>query len=500
MSTSTTTATMPVGEPEPRFDFPTWLPPMFVKELRQGLRTRGFVGSMVGFQAVMVISFVWAFAVSILGDSAAQEIVSGFFWGVLGVMLLIVTPLRAMAGLRQEIDAKTLDLLVLTNLTSWRIVLGKWTSLLAQAGLLVLALLPYGLVRYFFGAVDLVQDCLGLVSLYFGCAIITAGALWVSGLPRFVRVLLPIVLVVMAQGVGGFMFGGSMIGVSGVSTRAGDWFAALLALFNGVLILLFFLVQAVRRIAPPAENHSPLVRGLALLALAPVPALFFFGPMEGARVQLGFAVVVLLVVTLLEISCLAWPMGVHVRTWWRRRGWGGLAGRLVLPGWPSVTLFTTVWLALVAIGPLTGLIQLSAATPMQIVWLFALFWAGLVFPMVLLSFAPNIGRQSPLVYIILQASFGIMAIMQGNASPLKLSVVARAFEWLVHVLPITSFWLQADGLTAHPQDNSRFFVGQAVMLAVVIALAVWRMTPYWRWVATQAAFVRKETKTVAPTE
>ena len=35
-------------------DFPGWLPPMLVKELRQGLRTRGFVSTLVGFQAVKV--------------------------------------------------------------------------------------------------------------------------------------------------------------------------------------------------------------------------------------------------------------------------------------------------------------------------------------------------------------------------------------------------------------------------------------------------------------
>ena len=65
---------------------------------------------------------------------------NGVFWFIVGLQLLLVTPARAFGGLRTEIDSRSLDLLVLTRLTAWRIVLGKWTSLMVQALLLVIAL------------------------------------------------------------------------------------------------------------------------------------------------------------------------------------------------------------------------------------------------------------------------------------------------------------------------------------------------------------------------
>ena len=37
-------------------DFPTWVPAVLVKELRQGLHTRGFFAIVVLFHAVMVVA------------------------------------------------------------------------------------------------------------------------------------------------------------------------------------------------------------------------------------------------------------------------------------------------------------------------------------------------------------------------------------------------------------------------------------------------------------
>lgn len=494
---STRTDSISTAEaPPPRFDFPTWLPSMFVKELRQGLRTRGFVGSMVGFQVIMVISFVWAFATHIFGDTQALQTVNGFFWGILGVMLLGITPLRAMAGLRQEIDAKTLDLLMLTELTAWRIVLGKWTSLLTQAALLVLALLPYGMVRYFFGSVDLVQDCMAVALMFLGCGILTALALWVSGLPKILRYGVPILFFFVFQFVGNPFF---RIGRFSFSTggSGSDWLDWTLV-FDGLVVLVFFLVLAVRRIAPPAENHSPLARGLALLLLLPVVPLFNWGRThDDAMFQMWFAVVALGLVSVIEISSLRIPMAVQVRAWWRRGAWGRWVGPLVLPGWPSAALFTAFWLTLAAIGARMGLIKFTAAGSMDMMWLFALLWTALVFPMLLLSFVPRVGRQAPLIYFIIQGLFGILCIMEGSSSVVEpANPLFEKFRWLFHVLPVSSFWLDTADMNTHPYISGRYFVGQFAMVVLVLGLVLWRMTFYWQWVRTQALLLRRD-KTVA---
>jgi hypothetical protein len=333
--------------------------------------------------------------------------------------------------------------------------------------------------------------------MYLGCGMLTAVALWVSGLPRLLRIGLPIGLVLMAQGMGGFIFGGMAHGGMRITPSSGSGGAvAWLMVFDCVLLLLFCLVQAVRRIAPPAENHSPLARGLALLTLAAVPVLYIFDGKETAMGQLWIAVVALALVTIIEISSLRRPMSVHVRTWWRRGRMGGWVGRLVLPGWPSAALFTAFWLAVAAVGASMELIKLSSASPGDMAWLFALLWAALVFPMVLLSFAPNIGRQAPLVYFILQAAFGILSLFIGNTSSIRMSETVKAIEWLAHLLPVSSFWLQLEPLATHPAYDGRYFTGQAVMLVVVAALAVWRGWGYWSWVHAQGASLRQEKKAV----
>src|SRR6185436_10235188 len=119
-----------------RVDFPTWLPAMLVKELRQGLRARGFVGTLVGFQVVMTLFTVFAIAGGT--GSSSFEILQGAYWAMLNLQLLLITPIRAMAGLQAELETRSIDLLLLTRLTAWRVVLGKWCSLLVQAALLVI--------------------------------------------------------------------------------------------------------------------------------------------------------------------------------------------------------------------------------------------------------------------------------------------------------------------------------------------------------------------------
>lgn len=499
MSTSLNSAALAadtaVAPPPPRFDFPTWLPPMLVKELRQGLRTRGFIGSMIGFQVVLVIAFVWAFAADLFGESDALQTVNGFFWGVLGVMLLVITPLRALAGLRQEIEAKSLDLLMLTNLTAWRIVLGKWTSLLAQAGLLLVALLPYAVVRYFFGSVDLLADMIGIGSMYLGCGVLTALALWMSAMPKLVRIGLPIVLVMGSQGMVGLAFGGR--GLFYAMGSGADWVVMLLV-FELALLLVFCLVQAVKRIAPPSDNHSPMVRGLALLTVLPAVVMHIAAPAKsGAEFFMWLSVVALTLVTVIEIWNQYLPMGVHVRRWWKRGRRGALAGRLVLPGWPSAAAFAAGWIGLAAVGAGLEWFSLSSASPSQMIWLLVLLWTALVFPMVLLSFMRTLGRAAPFVYFIVQAIIGILSTIAISVTPDRLmpSLLDTTLRPLMQILPGTSFWLQAAALSERPSPDWGFFAMQAVMVAGVVALTVCRARPYWRWVAEQAAVTRKETGT-----
>src|SRR4051812_36487155 len=258
MSSTALPSIVPPPLPVARGDFPTWLPAMLVKELRQGLRTRGFVGAFIIFQVIMALLMVGTVFGSMFGNSMSRSImattITGFFWTLLGAQMLLSTPARALGTLQAELDSRALDLLVLTRLTAWRIVLGKWGSLMAQSLLLLVAMLPYGIVRYFMGSVNLMEDAQIGASMIAGCALLTAAGLACSGLPKIVRVLVPIALIFGFQIVrplmmivtGGRSISGSPFGGMGGGVAWVWW-------FNGALVMGIFLVTAVRRIAPPAE-------------------------------------------------------------------------------------------------------------------------------------------------------------------------------------------------------------------------------------------------------
>ncbi|MDP9179980.1 MAG: ABC transporter permease, partial [Gemmatimonadota bacterium] len=153
-------------------EFPERLGPVLIKELRQGLRSGMFVLPFTILPALLALVAVWA--LSIDNVSEARSGVTVCFWSALLVPLLIITPLRALSTIRSEREAQTLDLLQLTPLTAWRIVFAKWSSLMAQALLWVAALLPFFVLRYFFGGMNLVEEGLTLVWFVVFAGVFTA--------------------------------------------------------------------------------------------------------------------------------------------------------------------------------------------------------------------------------------------------------------------------------------------------------------------------------------
>jgi hypothetical protein len=473
-------------------DFPTWLPAMLVKELRQGLRTRGFVGAFIVFQVIMVLLMVGTVFGSMFGNNMSRSImantITGFFWTLLGAQMLLSTPARALGTLQVELDSRALDLLVLTRLTAWRIVLGKWGSLMAQALLLFVAMLPYGIVRYFMGSVDLVQDAQICATMIGGCALLTAAGLACSGLPKIVRVLVPIALVMGFQLIRPLMMmmGGGRTSVgspfsSGFGTGRGDawvWWV------NGALVLGIFLVTAVRRIAPPAENHVLLTRGLAFATLFPVPVLVAFSKTATARGQLIFAAMLLGIVAAIELSSMRRPMMSHWRPWTKRGPIGRWVGRFALPGWPSA--FAFVVFAGVCVGAGLSLPNVAPGPDrVRAVWLVVLAVSSLVFPAMLLSFFGRAGRSPGALYglvlgvsSLLAAIAGVLANGQPDFKPL-LSIAS--------VLPAAGFWIT---LFAPDQFTDNAFVWQAVVAVIVLSLAWWRARIYWDEIARIDAQMR----------
>lgn len=164
--------------------------PILVKEVRQGMRTRVFIASFLFLQGFLLC----ALAKQMVEMKRSVGVATDewpYFWLALGAMLVVVLPARGLASISVERGEHTLELLQLTGLSAWQIVVGKWLALLAQTLLLSITVLPYVMVRYFLGATEVVQEIMLLSALLMGSAIITAACLMISAFRNWlIRALL----------------------------------------------------------------------------------------------------------------------------------------------------------------------------------------------------------------------------------------------------------------------------------------------------------------------
>lgn len=159
-------------------DFSDALNPVLVKELRQGMKSRSFATAFLAMQALMVGSV--AFQVLLRGNATASEAMNAAFWACAGLPLVIFLPLGAIGAIHTEHRQETLSLVLLTRLTPWRMVTGKWASLMAQSSLIASATLPYTVIRYFLGGIDTVRDLLAIALMLGASALLCACGLLVS--------------------------------------------------------------------------------------------------------------------------------------------------------------------------------------------------------------------------------------------------------------------------------------------------------------------------------
>ncbi len=443
-----------------RNDFPTWLPAMLVKELRQGLRARAFVGALVLYQVAMALVVV----AGVADASSTFNFLQGAYWGVLGVVLLVVTPLRAITGLQAEIESRTVDLLLLTRLNAWRIVAGKWLSLVTQAVLLVVASLPYGVARYFFGSVEVTTDVSILGGMLGGCALLTAMALWASGLPKVVRILVGIGAFVLAQSTSTTLFYlfNPAYGMRPALFRGMNTY---LFCFNCVLWFGLCMIGAVRRLAPPATNLSPALRLLPLLGFLPLP----FLSRAAVTGQLISVAILGVIVAVLELARTATPMPCHWRQFQRRGAWARAVARLMMPGWASAF----EWLMVLVAGALLGAI--FTTDPGHIIRIVLTGAGALALPALAISFLRSDFPQRTAGYgLILGVGSLISAVAAGISSGTPLS---QFTDGLLLVLPISGFWWSVN-LTSIPSDGVAAL--QAAVACAVLGATWWRGQSYRR--------------------
>jgi ABC-type transport system involved in multi-copper enzyme maturation permease subunit len=81
------------------------------------------------------------------------------------VQVGLIVPSQAANAIASEKERQTYDLLILTMLSPWKIVMGKLMAALAYALLLIVAVVPFMALSFFFGGVTGLEVVLALVGL-----------------------------------------------------------------------------------------------------------------------------------------------------------------------------------------------------------------------------------------------------------------------------------------------------------------------------------------------
>lgn len=316
----------------PGDDFPSWLSPMLVRELRQGLQSGAFAWTFVILQAVMCLLMIWCtFMANDPASRAVGRAGDGFFWSVTAVAVAIVVPLRGITGVNSERLGNNLDLVRLTRLSATRIIVGKWLANVAQALLVATSILPYVVLRYFLGGVNVLRDLEAFGWICVAAAVVAALALALSTLPEGQR-----------RGILAIASFGGLIAfvafMEGRLMRAFGWmdtWAKLGILALATVYALAFLEYAAAEIAPPAENHAVRKRAIATAIVAAWLAAAAFGTAATGSVTMAATaplVILAAIGALLEL-----PASFRsLSTPFARCGPPGrIAARLFMPGWAT---------------------------------------------------------------------------------------------------------------------------------------------------------------------
>lgn len=417
-------------------DFSDRLSPMLVKELRQGLRAYAFVILFLVLQALLALILLSTASVSSVHSASSGSLASSIIFFLFSIAVLIVQPLRGMSAISAEIRGDTIDLMALTRLSSWRIVFGKWSSLTSQTALLTVTIIPYLILRYFFGGMELFAELLLLASLFIFSGVLTALSVGLSASTlAFVRAIPLISAFILFFMICGFSFAEFDIMLTAFSPSTSEHW---LGLFGTYLIATFlgyfFLELATSAIAPSSENRALLKR---LISLFVVPT--FFISLHNINHETAWALTLLLLAILaldLFVENTTYP-SIVMRPFLRFGILGRAAARFLAPGWWTGTLFHLV-LTLLILG-LSLLLSDELRSPSSLsAWNTISIGLGMIyFPLLLINLFRKYVKNRFVAYLILQTGFfGLLLLLSSLENVTNTKTVAKTLFFLPHLQPI----------------------------------------------------------------
>ncbi|MFV0416026.1 MAG: ABC transporter permease [Chthoniobacterales bacterium] len=422
-------------------DFPDWLSPMLIKELRQGMRTRLFAITFITLQ-VLMIGFL---GISMLLES--QNIPSGlmsfFFWFAISLPVLFALPFSGFQAVSNEIKGQTLELIQLTRLNAWRIVWGKWMAIVAQIVLLLCAVLPYVILRYFLGGINLADDLKGLASMLLVSATLTAAMVGFSSFGnRLFRILIVIGLFLGIQILPSFILGFAIAG--GGSPVAPDIFSSIIiAILSCLFISILMLKIGAGRIAPASENHTTSKRLLGIFALlAALTAILLSLNLKWVGLFALLGCVPVFLGALIEEN----SVFKNIYRPFAKRGMPGrLLGRIFYPGWSAGIIYIAVML----LGFLLYFLLATNFKEPKIAWmLFVAVLGCFTVPAVIIRFFSLWGDAGGFVFFVFHAIGLVLGTMAINLKDLPSLVGFAALHPLSDLLLIATLPDKTDRIDA----------------------------------------------------
>ncbi|MFZ4733257.1 MAG: hypothetical protein ACOYK7_12025 [Pirellulales bacterium] len=444
-------------------DFPDWLSPMLVKELRQGIQSGAFALTFATLHtAVLVLMLFWLGIVSGVPDGGrgAGGVCRSLFWALLGAVLVLALPLRGLNAIRSEEAGQTFDLLRLTRMSSTQIVVGKWVAIMAQVLLVATAVLPYVVLQYFLGGYSVFADLAVVGLLVVAAGFATALAIAISGQTTFFRGLAGFTLPVVMG------WGGLIAIVSGSLRLSADLAMTLLVLAAASILTL--LEFAAAGIAPPSENHALRKR---LLALGFTTVVVCMGAVWAAQrssgilqvdaliwIQTGLLPLIGLLV-LGELLSDTVPRRSLYEPFARWGAVGGLLAALFTPGWATAVPFTVLLMLLLA--PCLPLLAPDPGSLEQFASVAVLIAAGLLLPIPFTRLVKGTANRGLVSILVTIASFlPLFYLEQPRISPASPAI--PILEVIVACLP---FPLLARGGQLTPGATT--LIGPLLVTAIV---------------------------------
>jgi ABC-type transport system involved in multi-copper enzyme maturation permease subunit len=326
----------------PLRDFPDFLSPMVVKELRQGLRTRAFSSTMLLMHVLLIlITLMTGFAENSLDMHWMLD-------GMATLVLCLIMPFRVFNALSEEVKMNTLDMLMLTRITCTRIVFGKWASVALQSLLITFSLMPYIVARYVFGGMDLVME-LNFLGMKWLIGIVIAALLVMLSTIRqawLKNLIIVVPLFFSFFGVVNLMFssitGSSMISFSGPDNM---WLYVAGTLLSALWFIYAFLSLAASRISPPAAPLAWQKRTVHVLTILLLLGISLFTRED------GWVAAAMAVLAFLTLDVMTEPLNEIPSAYVPFYKRGALSRPLLLlcPGWASGFLLTFIMASLVGL-------------------------------------------------------------------------------------------------------------------------------------------------------